>query len=727
MEFWRYYRVLRRRRWIILAAVVACLTVVVVTDRPRAADYQATATLTIAAPDERRLLFVFAGGGTLDRPDLQTALALELIRSRTVAERVVQRLNLDIHPAELQFRIRAEKDRASELVRVTVTGRTAAEAIVLANAVAEVAAAYHQEVNRREATLAREFVERQIGEVETALRRAEEALLTFRQRNPGLGQAGAQAGRLASLESSLQAVEVDLRQVEARLAAVRRRMAEQDPTRSQQEIVDNPVARQLRAELVQLEVALTSEMAVHTPEHPTVLQLQAKIDAVKRRLGQELARVVASELVQANPVYDLLAQSRIALETDRVALQAKREALQRALADTRRDLPDAYRRELEHSRLARAVEVLSTRYRDLQNRLGEVRIKEQEAQHRGTLTLVDRATTAQPAPFRGQRFRLTLAAVLGLLAGVGLSFFLEYLDNTVKTARDAEQLLAMPALATIPRHNPPFDEAYRLLRATLAARVNGRASRVLTVTSPRPGSGTSTVVANLARAFAQSGRRTVVVDADLHRPVQHIRFRVSYQRGLSEVLRGECALDDALVETGIPHLQLLPSGEPVPDPGALLGSRAMQHLLGELKPRADLVLIDTPSAGAFADVFSLVPLAPSVLLVLGAGVPPRGIEQDVKTRLERVGAEMVGVVLNRVRPEFVDAYFYHERVRNGGHRGRFRRSGIRSSLAVLVFAIGLVGGIYARSSGLPGLSVLARQAREWAAVLPTGLRSGSVR
>ncbi|MDR7548284.1 MAG: Wzz/FepE/Etk N-terminal domain-containing protein, partial [Armatimonadota bacterium] len=133
MEFWRYYRVLRRRRWIILAAVVACLTVVVVTDRPRAADYQATATLTIAAPDERRLLFVFAGGGTLDRPDLQTALALELIRSRTVAERVVQRLNLDIHPAELQFRIRAEKDRASELVRVTVTGRTAAEAIVLAN------------------------------------------------------------------------------------------------------------------------------------------------------------------------------------------------------------------------------------------------------------------------------------------------------------------------------------------------------------------------------------------------------------------------------------------------------------------------------------------------------------------------------------------------------------------------------------------------------------------
>lgn len=669
MEFWQYYRILRRRRWLILITLLTAVVLVAAIDRPRSADYQATATLSVSAPDQRTFFFVFPGTQEPGRPDFQTALALELIRSRTVADRVVQRLNLPIHPAELQARTRVEKDRTSELVRVTVSASRPEQAVGYVNAVAEAAATYHQEVNRREATLAREFIEKQITEVEDNLRGAEETLLRFRQGTPMAGQVGATTARLANLEGQTQQIELTLSEVEARLASVRRLQRGFTATRSEQEIVANPIARQLRAELVQLEIALTSELATRTERHQAVTTLKAKIKAVRDRISQEVSRVVTSEMILANPVYDALTQSRVSLETERIALLAKREAIEQAVARVRRELPNAYENELENSRLQRGVDVLAAQYRDLQQRLSEVRIKEQEAQHRGTLAIVDRAKTAQPAPFRGRQFQLTLAALLGLLAGVGLTFFLEYADTSVKTARDAERLLGVPALATIPRHNPPFDEAYRLLRISLLAR-NGQDTRVFAITSPKPGSGTSTVLMNLARTFAENGDRTIVVDAAIRKPVQHMLFRVPPTRGLTEILRGEMTVDEALVATSIPNLSLLPAGGAVADPGRLLGSKALAGVFSAVQSRADVVLVDTAAAGAYADIYAIAPRVSGVMLVLGAGQTPRGIEQEVKVQLERVGAKVVGAVLNRVKPELADSYFLYERVNGNGNGSR---------------------------------------------------------
>ena len=237
--------------------------------------------------------------------------------------------------------------------------------------------------------------------------------------------------QVASFQTDIQRIDLSLQEVEARLASVRDQMKGQSPTRSDQVITENPVAQQLRSQLAGLEVALTSELALHTEKHLSVVSLRKRIQAIKDRLDTEQGKVVASEQVRYNPLYDVLNQARINLETEKLALLARKEALSRTNAAGERALPGATQKRIEQSRLTADVEMLRRQYETIQTQLAATRLRELEAQSLGSLTVVNPARSAKPSLF-GKRFRLTLAAVLGVLGGAGLAFFLEYLDVAVK-------------------------------------------------------------------------------------------------------------------------------------------------------------------------------------------------------------------------------------------------------------------------------------------------------
>jgi tyrosine-protein kinase Etk/Wzc len=701
MEFWAYYRVLRRRRWLLVAALLAAIVVTIALNRPEVGDFDASANLSV--PSTQRFFFVSGAQGVAGDRTLQ---ALDLVRSRDLAERVVQRFNLSMRPEELQRRLRAEKDPTLNLIRVAVTSRAPAEAVGLTNAVAETAAAYDQELQRREATLAREFIEKQAEGVGASLRAAEDALLAYQQQN-GVALAFPVTSEVAGLEAQARQVDVSLAEIDARLTADRAQMNWQTATRSDKEITDNPIAQTLRGQLVQLEVALTSELAVHTERYPAVITIRAKIQAIKDRLKTELSKVVSTERVGFNPIYDSIAKDRVNLEAEKVAFQARREALGQALSRATRALPESAQKQVEQARLARSVAILGGVFSNLQGQVTEARLKEQEVQILGSMTVVDLARTAHRAPFRGLQFKLTLASVLGLLGGTGLAFFLEYLDDTLRTPENAERLLGVPALVAIPQHNPPFDEAYRLLRVNLEAKKNGKGKGggAIVVTAPKPGEGASTVVANLARAFARGGRRTIVVDAALRHPVQHVHFMVANTRGLAEVLRGEAVLEDALAKTTVPNLLVLPSGPPRRGTDELLGSKAMAGVLADLKQQGDVILVDTPAAGAFTDAFAVAPLASGVLLVLDARLrAPLGAAEQVKSQLTRVGAKVLGLALTKVRPDLVPGYVIQERLRSPGRRPMSARIAVAAvGVVVLVVALGVLTGLSVKAARDTGI------------------------
>ena len=729
MEFWAYYRILKRRRWLLVAALLAAIVVAIAANRPQVGDFDSSANLSV--PSMQRFFFVYGTQGSQNLAVDRTPQALDLVRGRDLAERVVQRFNLSMRPDELQRRLIVEKDPTLNLIRVSVSGKTPAEAVGLTNAVAETAASYDQELQRREATLAREFIEKQADGVATNLHAAEDALLAFQQQN-GVALASPVNSEVAGLETQARQVDLSLAEIDARLTADRAQMHSQAATRSDKEITDNPIAQILRGQLVQLEVALTSELATHTERYPSVVTTKAKIQAIKDRLKDELTKVVSTEKVAFNPIYDAIAKDLINLEAEKVALQAKREGLRQGLVRMTRALPDTAQKQIEQSRLVRSVDIQSRVFANLQAQVTDARLKEQEVQVLGSLTVVDQARTARRAPFRGLQFKVTLASVLGVLGGAGLAFFLEYLDDTLRTPENAERLLGVPALVAVPLHHPPFDEAYRLLRVNVEAKKggNGRGKGggggggVFVVTASRPREGSSTVVANLARAFARGGRRTIVVDAALKQPIQHVNFMVANSKGLTDVLRGEAALDDTLVRTTVPNLSLLPSGPMRPGADELLSSQAMADVLTELRQRAEIVLIDTPAAGASTDAIAVARFASGVLLVLDASRrAPLGVAEQVKSQLARVGAKVFGLVVTKVRPDLVHSYVFQAHLDAPPRRLRLPAPPSLavsvSGAVVLFFALGVLVGLAVKAAQNSGVLLsIWTTAAQWGGRVP---------
>ena len=697
MEFWRYYRMLRRRRWLVAATMLTAIVVAFAANRPAPGDFVAAASLSLPSIQQFAIVSGLPGAAQLGGGADRTPLAVGLIRSRDVAERTIQQFNLNMRPEELQRRLLVDRDPITGLIRVSVSGRTPAEAVMLTNAVAQTAAGYDQEVQRRGATLAREFIEKQAAETQANLRSAEDALLAFQQQN-GVTLAAPQNSEVAALQNAQQQVSLSLQETAARLNADIAQMTGQAATRSDPRLEENPIAQQLRAQLVQLEVALTAEQAIHTDKYPSVIALRAKIDAIKERLKSEVGKIVSSETVQSNPIYDALVKDRINLETERVALLARQEAIEGALANARRTLPDYVQKQMDRDRLARSVDILGRQFAGIQGQLADARLKEQEAQVLGSLSVVDTPRAAYLSRFHGLQFKLTLALMLGLIGGVSLVFFLEYLDNTLGTPENAERLLGIPTLVAVPRNIRPFAEAYRRLRMNLSAREDPHDVPVLVATGARPGGGTSTVVANLARAFARAGRRTIVVDTDFRRPTQQVHFGVQNETGLLNVLAGEVPLQEVICQTDVRNLSVLPSGTLPGEDGDLVCSKGMGTVIDELKRRGDVILVDTPPAGAFPDVLSLMPYTSGVMLVLDASQAPRGIERQVMSQLTQMGGKILGTVLTKVRPSLVDAYVYQERYYNTATRRKLSPAGAAATVAALVILAGVGGAITARPS-----------------------------
>jgi non-specific protein-tyrosine kinase len=204
------------------------------------------------------------------------------------------------------------------------------------------------------------------------------------------------------------------------------------------------------------------------------------------------------------------------------------------------------------------------------------------------------------------------------------------------------------ALVMLADPHSPAAEAYRSLAANLQFAYADRPLQTIGVTSAAAGEGKSMTVANLAIALAQTGRRLIIVDADLRRPGQHTLFGLDREQGLANVLLGEHA-QLPLRDTPAAGVRLLTSGPMPANPLEVLGSRRFDQVLALARAQADFVLVDTPPAGALADAAVLAPRLEGMLLVVSAGRTKRDMARRAREQLERVNANLLGVVLTDVR------------------------------------------------------------------------------
>ncbi|TCP58972.1 capsular exopolysaccharide synthesis family protein [Tumebacillus sp. BK434] len=277
----------------------------------------------------------------------------------------------------------------------------------------------------------------------------------------------------------------------------------------------------------------------------------------------------------------------------------------------------------------------------------------------------------RPKPY----LNMAVALVLGAMAGAGLALLLAFLNNTVQTEAEAEQLLQLPALGAIPffeqkgssgyrvvvRQDPrsAVAEAFRTLRTNIQYDEAGKHVKVLIVTSTLAGEGKSMVLANLAVTMAQAGKRVLLIDGDLRKPTLHHVFHLGGQIGLTEVLCEGVAPEEVILPSAAGP-DVIPAGAIPANPSELLGSPKLRGLLSDLRIRYDLVLIDSPPLLPVTDGQVLSTLCDGVLFVVRSGEVARDQLQQAKGLLERVGAQVIGAVLNgKQRKRSEPAYSYY--------------------------------------------------------------------
>ncbi len=263
---------------------------------------------------------------------------------------------------------------------------------------------------------------------------------------------------------------------------------------------------------------------------------------------------------------------------------------------------------------------------------------------------------------------LALGAVVGLVFGAGIAFFLEYMDTSVKSLEDVERFLNVSVLAVIPRDvgvlhqqsgQSPDAEAYRILRTNIEFNRKNPEDNAITVVSGGAGEGKSTTLVNLAYVCAQGGYTTLMIDADLRRPRLHTFFDISNAVGLTNYLTTDLLLEDVILQTPVDNLYFMPSGILPTDAAGILNSRRMSELVQDVKQRFDLVLIDSPPILGVSDASVLASEVDLTMIVVQHRKLPRNMLIRVKQAVENVGGQVVGVVLNNVDVRSDNQYQYY--------------------------------------------------------------------
>src|SRR5581483_5645858 len=382
--------------------------------------------------------------------------------------------------------------------------------------------------------------------------------------------------------------------------------------------------------------------------HPKVKAVRATIDVYAKQLEQQVASI------------------RSALEKNLKTAQATRDEL-------RRRLEEINAKQLQTKTLSADYTRAKNKYIKEKLLLDGVRTRAQSQ----TMELampriaVSVKQVAEPPSFPARPrvgLNLMLGALVGLVIGLGLAFFIEYLDTSVKTMEDVESLLGAPVLAIIPKnirvlHKEPGDspdaEAYRILRTNIEFNRKNPQANTISIVSGGPGEGKSTTIANLAFICAQGGYSTLVVDADLRRPVQHELFDVNNDVGLTNYLTTEMELDDVILPTAVENLSILPSGILPSDAVGILNSQRMSDMIAELKLRYDIIFFDSPPMLGVSDASVLASEVDQSIIVVQHRRFPRNMLTRVKQAILGVGGTVLGVVLNNVDLKHDQNYYYY--------------------------------------------------------------------
>ncbi|BAZ08389.1 capsular exopolysaccharide family protein [Calothrix sp. NIES-4071] len=735
-EIQKYWLVLKRR-WLFVAVTVAASVgvagIFIVRQHP---EYRANGMLLFKSDRISSLTKAGEKIGDLEslmRQGNPLETQAVIVDSEPVLEEVIRTLDLKDkkgHPLDPdQLKIKIEAIPGTDVLKVSYVSINPELAKKVVNQVMQTYVDKNIESNRTQVYAAGEFIKKQLPFSRAELESASEALRRFKTENKIIQlsqESTAGINNIAQLDEQINQSKASLADISAQEALIASQLNMQSKEAVEVASVSQMSGVQdVLSELQKVETKLAAERGRYTNQHPSIVYLKNQQAALKSILNERAGKAlgttdnISTNKLQVGKIKQDLAVQYLQFQGQRQGLEKKIRAMEAVQANYQQRLNVIPNLEKNLGDLERRQTLAQTNFQNLQDRLQEIEIAEKQT--------IGNARIIQPArlPNKPVLSRLTLllaagSAFAGLLFGVSIAFFVDLIDNSLKTIKETEAFFEYPLLGLIPKFesnnqdssketrllgringllakyqqknqivslpSTNFDskllpirlvglevsnriivasaphtvihDAYQMLQANLKF-ISHKKVCTLAITSSVAGEGKSEVAANLAAALAQSGRQVLLVDADMRQPAQHRLWGLINSVGLSNVIVGQ---SDFLLSKKVvnEHLSILTAGVRPPNPLALIESDRMASLISTFAQDYDYVIFDTPPLAGTADAAILGKMVDGVLLVARPGVVNSASAKAAKSLLERSSSNVLGIVANAVNLKHEpDSYFYY--------------------------------------------------------------------
>ncbi|MBV6624847.1 MAG: polysaccharide biosynthesis tyrosine autokinase [Rivularia sp. (in: Bacteria)] len=639
-----------------------------------------TSSLTGLSEDLGRLEALTQNNNPLDT---QT----RIVTSNPVIQETIKELNLRddegklIPISSLVNGLNVEGIKGSDVLLISYSDPNPVKAAKIVNTVIENYIQQNVTANQKEAQTARAFLTQQLPNAESLVRKAEFELRRFKEKHQIIAlqeEASASVETITKLEDRISQIQAQLAHVNARL----KNLQAQAGVESQKAVISADLSQRqdiqkLLSQLQETESQLALERTRFQPGHPVIDSLKEKV-ATLRNLLQERTNEISGNQQQIQQGNLQLGELRRSLIAEITSAQAERDGLRQQIA-TLTNKYYAYKKradllpklEQEQRELERKLKAAQSTYQTLLTKDREINVVENQKIPNARII----SAALVPDSPEGPRKTLFLigGGAAGILLGIITGFGLDLIDRSVKTVKEAREVMKYTLLGVIPamgkhhKHNSsiagvnrtlprlierdipffPIGNAYQILQANLKFLCSDTQLRSIVVTSSVAKEGKSEVAANLAIAMASVGRKVLLVDADMRHPIQHHTWGLTNAVGLSHVIVDHLKIDAAVQEVA-PNLNILCSGVLPPNPMALLDSQRMATLVKQFTHEYDFVIFDTPAVVGTADAAILSGLTDGILLVVRPGVLELDSANAAKDYLNQSNQKVLGIVINGV-------------------------------------------------------------------------------
>lgn len=675
-----YLRTIYKRRYTVYTFFIIVFIVVLIGTLSATPIYRATTAVLIEKVEPSNLSMMYPYAFSYDPAFYETQY--QLIRGASVARKVVEMMKLektyesyfpdkkeafsqtdettkkDMLANMISGKITVSPIKDSKIVSISYMSENPEFAALVANSVAKAYISEILDMKMSHTRYALDWMKKKAEEEKAKLEKSERALQEYMRVNDIVtlqNKIAITPEKLSEFNTQLIQAQTKRKELESLYRkVVKAKISEAETIPA---IASDSTVASLRSEILKAEQNIEELSKKYGQKHPAMIRAREDLKTLKIKREQQIRRVIQS------------------IKNEYELAKSKEESLRTALADTKAEALNLNEKFIQYGVLSREVETNRQLYDALIKRMKEQSVTEEI--QTVNVWVVEKAEVPKRPVKPKKSLNILLGIIVGLFGGIGLTFFFDYLDNTIKSPDEVEARLGLSVLGMVPLlhsregniediliQDPQtaFSEHYKNLRTALLLSSATKPPQNILVTSMGPEEGKTVTSLNLALTIAESDYSVLLIDSDLRKPRIHLIFGLNNEKGLSSFLAGTTS-SIKVIRGPKKNLSIIPAGPLPPNPSELLSSHKLNELIRVLKDRYDIIIWDSPPLMTVTDGLILSKMLDGTVIVTKAGkttydIVRRGLKAIRGRRSTDSESHILGIVINAVDVKKSDYYYY---------------------------------------------------------------------